>query len=330
MGKYTTAQVDAQSGIRLQGPSPGCASVDIRKPNCYATGRMTTARFATVVVTGAAGMLGQEVCAAAPEWATVAALTRASGDLSVAEQARAAVGGAEPDIVIHCAAYTDVDGATRDPESAQRGNVVATRNVARICNELGARLLYVSTDYVFDGASDRPSVESTEPSPINAYGRTKLDAEAEAACVGSHLIVRTQWLFGPAGRNFIEAILNAARAGKNLRVVQNEHGHPTYTPDLAAGLWRLLETPATGIVHMTNDGVCTRLELARAALAEAGLGDAEVMGIDSDEWPSPTRRPLHAVLESERLDALGVAPLRSWREAVRDYAAVLEQRWATE
>ncbi len=288
------------------------------------------ARFATVAVTGAAGMLGQEVCVAVPEWATVVALTRADGDLSVAAEARDAVGGAEPDIVVHCAAYTDVDGATRDPESARRGNAVATRNVARACDELGARLLFVSTDYVFDGASDRPCVESTEPSPINAYGRTKLAAEAQAARVGSHMIVRTQWLFGPGGRNFVEAILNAARVGKSLRVVQNEHGHPTYTPDLAAGLWRLLETPEQGIVHLTNSDACTRLQLARAALDEAGLGDTEVAGIDSAEWPSPTRRPLHAVLESERLDTLGVAPMRHWSEALTDYVAILRRRWTAE
>lgn len=308
----------------------GSGFVDIRWSNCYAVSRMTRARSATVVVTGAAGMLGQEVCTAAPEWATVVALTRADGDLSVAGEARQAIGAAKPDVVVHCAAYTDVDGATRDPESAHRGNVIVTRHVADICGELGARLLFVSTDYVFAGASDSPCVESTRPSPINAYGRTKLGAEMEAARAQRHLIVRTQWLFGPGGRNFVEAILNAARAGKSLRVVQNEHGHPTYAPDLAEGLWRLLETPADGIVHLTNSGVCSRLELARAALDEAGLGDVAITGIDSDEWPGPTRRPLHAVLESERLSGLGVAPLRHWTEALRDYVAVLRRRWESQ
>lgn len=297
---------------------------------------MTSARPATVAVTGASGMLGQEVCRTAPRWATVVSLTRADGDLSVAEEATEALSGAAPDFVVHCAAYTDVDGATRHPEAARRGNVVATRNVARVADEFGAGLLFVSTDYVFDGGSDRPCVESTPPSPINVYGRTKLEAEGEAAHVDRHLIVRTQWLFGPGRRNFVEAILDAARAGKSLRVVQNEHGHPTYAPDLAPGLWRLMErawrseASATGIVHMTNSGVCTRLELAQAALREAGLGGTEITGIDSDQWPSPTRRPLNAVLESERLEALGLAPLRHWSEALRDYVAVLRERWGNE
>lgn len=272
-------------------------------------------------------MLGREVCATAPAWATVVALTRADGDLSEATEAAAAVGGARPDVVVHCAAYTDVDGATEDPESARLGNVTATRNVAAVCGELAARLIHLSTDYVFAGASDCPCVESTEPSPVNVYGETKLAAEREAATVARHLIVRTQWLFGPGGRNFIEAILDAARAGRSLQVVHNEHGHPTYTPDLARGIWRLLETPADGIVHLTNRGVCSRLEFAQAALDEAGLGDTPVTGIDSAQWPSPTKRPLHAVLESERLDEIGVRPPRHWREALGEYVALLRDRW---
>jgi len=275
-------------------------------------------------------MLGQEICRTAPSWATLVALTRADGDLSEEAGAAAALGGTQADVVVHCAAYTNVDGATEDPEAARRGNVLATRNVAGICRDLGAQLIHISTDYVFDGTSDRPCVESTPPSPINVYGETKLAAEHEAAEVRRHLIVRTQWLFGPGRRNFIEAILGAARAGKSLKVVQNEYGHPTYTPDLALGIWRLIETSADGIVHLTNSGVCSRLEFAQAALTEADLGDTEIVGIDSDEWPSPTRRPLHAVLDSERLEELGIAPLRQWGEALRDYVAILRERWRHE
>ncbi len=281
-----------------------------------------------VAVTGAAGMLGQDVCSSAPSWAAVTPLTRDDGDLSIPEQASEAVGGAEPDAIVHCAAYTDVDGATENPEAAERGNVVATRNVARVADDLGAYLLFVSTDYVFAGTSARPCVEATPPSPINVYGRTKLGGEAEVATVDDHLILRTQWLFGPGGRNFVEAIVDAAREGKRLQVVSNEYGHPTYAPDLALGIWQLLEQSVTGVVHLTNRGVCTRLELARAALDEAGLTDVEITGIDSEQWPGETRRPLHAVLESERLDTLGIAPLRHWTEALRDYIAVLQERRA--
>lgn len=280
-----------------------------------------------MAVTGAAGMLGQDVVRTAPPWATVVPLTRAEGDLSVPEQARAALQPIAPDVIVHCAAFTNVDEATRNPEAAWRGNVVATRNVASVARELGSRLLYVSTDYVFDGTSARPYTETAAPSPLNPYGASKLGGERAASAVPGHLIVRTQWLYGPGGRSFVRAILEAARAGKTLRVVEDEWGCPTYTPDLAEGLWRLLETNATGIVHLTNTGACNRLELAAAALAEAGLSGVELTGIRAEQWPSPTRRPQNAVLASERLDALGLTPLRPWRQALADYVAWLRAEW---
>ncbi len=284
----------------------------------------------TVAVTGAAGMLGQDVVRTAPSWATVVPLTRAEGDLSVSAEARACLLRAAPEVIVHCAAFTNVDEATRDPEKAWRSNVVATRNVAAVARELRARLLYISTDYVFDGARSRPYTESAAPAPLNPYGASKLAGERAATAVPGPLIVRTQWLYGPGGRNFVWAILEAARAGKPLRVVEDEWGCPTYTPDLAEGLWRLLETTATGIVHLTNTGACSRLELAAAALAAAGLSGVELTGIRAEEWPSPTRRPRHAVLAGERLRALGLKPLRPWREALADYVTWLCARWAAE
>lgn len=284
----------------------------------------------TVAVTGAAGMLGQDVVRTAPSWATVVPLTRAEGDLSVPAEACACLLRAAPDAIVHCAAFTNVDEATRDPEKAWRSNVGATHNVAAVARELRARLLYISTDYVFDGTRSRPYTESAAPAPLNPYGAGKLAGERAASAAPGHLIVRTQWLYGPGGRNFVRAILEAARAGKPLRVVEDEWGCPTYTPDLAEGLWRLLETNATGIVHLTNTGACSRLELATAALAAAGLADVELIGIRAEEWPSPTRRPRHAVLASERLHTLGLKPLRPWREALADYVIWLCARWTAE
>ncbi|MGC9316744.1 MAG: dTDP-4-dehydrorhamnose reductase [Armatimonadota bacterium] len=287
---------------------------------------MANGRPTTAAVTGAAGMLGQEVCRAAPQWVTPICLTRAGGDLTVAAEARRALHSARPEIIIHCAAWTDVDGATRDPEAAWQANAVATEHVAEVAAELDARLLYVSTDYVFSGA-DGPYVESDAPSPVNPYGESKLAGERAVAELPTHLIVRTQWLYGPGGRNFVEAILEAARQGRALRVVQNEYGCPTYAPDLAGALWQLLEADARGVMHVVNQGACSRLELAYAALAEAGLEDVKVTGIASEQWPSPTRRPVNAVLASERLAEVGLAPLRPWRQALRDYVAVLRGRW---
>jgi dTDP-4-dehydrorhamnose reductase len=273
-----------------------------------------------VVVTGAAGMLGQEVCARAPGWASAAPLDLEDGDLSVPEEARGVVTSLAPEIIIHCAAYTDVDGCTREPARAWANNAVATENVAAAALELKARLLYLSSEYVFDGTKEEPYLEDDEPAPLNVYGESKLAGErAVTAAVANHLIVRTQWLYGPGGKNFVAAILNAARSGKDLRVVEDERGCPTYAPDLAEAIWLLLGTEATGIVHVTNQGACSRLELASAALAEAGMGEVEVAGIPSSEWDSPTTRPLKAVLGSRRLEGLGVPPLRPWREALREY-----------
>ncbi len=271
-------------------------------------------------MTGAAGMLGQEVCAKAPNWAAVAPLCRDDGDLSVNDDAHRALMAVSPAIIVHCAAYTDVDGCTRDPARARANNVVATENVAGVAGELRARLLYVSTDYVFDGSKCEPYLEDDEPAPLNVYGETKLAGErAVSSAAPDHLIVRTQWLYGPGGKNFVASILNAARSRKHLRVVQDEQGCPTYAPDLAEAIWRLLETEAGGIVHVTNQGACSRLELALAALAEAGLSEVEVEGIPSAAWDSPTTRPLDSVLGSKRLRAIGVPPLRPWRDALREY-----------
>ena len=268
-------------------------------------------------------MLGQDVCRMAPRWARVTALTRADGDLAAPEQARAALAAPSPEIIIHCAAYTDVDGCTRDPDRAWRNNAVATANVAAVAGEIGAVVLYISTDYVFDGSKGEPYLEDDEPAPLNPYGESKLAGEQAVAGAAEHVIVRTQWLYGPGGRNFVLSVLRAAVAGKRLRVVTDEVGCPTWTPDLAAGLWRLLESGGRGIFHMTGQGACSRLELARVALDDAGMREVPIEGILSAQWDSPTVRPLNATLGSSRLAQVGVAPLRPWREALAEYVALL-------
>lgn len=278
-----------------------------------------------VAVTGAGGMLGQDVCRTAPPWAAVAALTREHGDLAEAAQAREALFAVRPQIIIHCAAYTDVDGCTRDPARAWRDNAQATRNVAEVAGALGAVLLYLSTDYVFDGTKGQPYLEDDEPRPLNPYGESKLAGEVAVRELSEHVIVRTQWLYGPGGRSFVLSILRAARAGRQLRVVSDERGRPTYTPDLAAGLWRLLEAGGRGVFHMAGGGECTRLELARAALDEAGWGAVPITPIRADEWDSATLRPLDARLGDSRLSQLGIPPLRPWREALHEYVAWLLQ-----
>jgi len=274
-------------------------------------------------VTGAAGMLGQELCRAAPDWATVTALTREHGDLAVVEQAREAFIVASPRIIIHCAACADVDGCTRDPDRAWADNALATGNVAMAAEEIGALALYLSTDYIFDGTKGAPYLEDDEPNPLNVYGESKLAGEQAIRELSEHLIVRTQWLYGPGGRNFVASILQAAADGRGLRVVEDEIGCPTYAPDLAEGIWRLLASGARGTFHLVGRGSCSRHELARAALDEAGMSETPVGRMLSADWDSPTVRPLDTRLGDSRLAEAGVEPLRAWREALAEYVGSL-------
>lgn len=271
-----------------------------------------------VLITGAHGMLGTALSCCAPADVCPVGVDLPDGDLTDAAAAEALIGRHAPQVVIHCAAMTDVDGCTRDPERAMRVNGAATANVAQACRRHGARLIYISTDYVFAGDLGRPYLESDEPRPLNPYGESKLAGERAAAELSDHLIVRTQWLYGPAGKNFIATIVNAARTRPSLRVVADEWGSPTYVPDLAAALWQVATQPVTGIVHITNSGVCTWHGLAVKALALAGLA-TPVEPISAAEWGSPTVRPKYSPLGNQRWLELGHAPLRPWQEAVAEY-----------
>jgi dTDP-4-dehydrorhamnose reductase len=263
-------------------------------------------------------MLGTELMSCPPAGWTVVGVDLEDGDLSDAGEARRIVAAHQPQVLIHCAAWTDVDGCTRDPGRAMLLNGGATRNVAAACGAVGARMLYLSTDYVFAGDLERSYVEDDEPRPLNPYGESKLAGERAVAELTDHLIVRTQWLYGPAGKNFVATIVRAARAHGKLRVVADQWGSPTYARDLAAGLWQLAPLAATGIAHLTNSGIATWHELATHAIAAAGVA-AEVEPIAAAEWASVTARPRYSPLANRRWGELGFPPLRSWQEAVTGY-----------
>ena len=273
-----------------------------------------------VVVTGAAGMLGSALMDLTPASVAAVGVDLVDGDLSILDGARSTLAPARPTVVIHCAAYTDVEGCTQQPARAHQHNAIATGNVAQVCAEMGARLLYISTDYVFDGTKGAPYNEDDQPRPLNAYGESKLAGErATQQLVDNSLIVRTQWLFGPGGKNFVDAIVTKARQEEEVRVVADEYGSPTYTHDLAGALWKLALADVHGIVHVTNSGYCSWAQLARCALDAAGLEAVAVEEISRDDWPSPTRRPRFAVLDNRRWQQLGFIPLRPWQEAVGEY-----------
>ncbi len=198
-------------------------------------------------------------------------------------------------------------------------NGQGTHNVALACREAGARLLYVSTDYVFDGQKDSPYVETDDPNPINTYGKSKLQGENYVRVLQDSWIVRVSWLFGPLGKNFVRTILGRAREGQNLRVVDDQVGAPTYTLDAAEKIGQIIERGAPGIYHVTNQGYCSWFEFAAEILAQAGLGGAPLSPISSLALGRPAARPKNSRLADTRLAASGMGPLPPWQDALRRY-----------
>jgi dTDP-4-dehydrorhamnose reductase len=258
-----------------------------------------------VVITGSGGQLGRALAEAfaADE---VNALRHADWD--VREPAPAGLGA---DLVLHAAGWTRVDDAELDPEGAAAVNVAGTRNAAG----LGAPLVYFSTDYVFDGAQREPYVESDAPNPLSVYARTKLAGERE---VVDGWIVRSSWLFGPAGHNFVRTMLRLGAERDEVRVVDDQVGSPTYVRHLAEATRELIECPR-GIWHVAAGGECSWAEFATAIFEEAGV-ECRVVPISSDEYGAPAPRPAYSVLRSERPDA---PRLPHWREGLRECLAAM-------
>jgi dTDP-4-dehydrorhamnose reductase len=257
-------------------------------------------------------MLGSDV--AAPG---AIALSHAELDVTDAGAVARAFEEARPDAVIHCAAWTDVDGAEAEEEAATLLNGRAAGIVAAAARAVGAAVVYPSTDYVFDGASERPYVESDPVAPQSAYGRSKLAGEqAVAAANERHFIVRTSWLFGTGGKNFVDTMLGLGR--DEVRVVDDQVGRPTYTGHLATALVELAETDAYGIHHIAGGGEpCSWFEFAKAIFSEAEL-DVRVVPCSTDEFPRPAQRPAYSVLDSERPEAIR---LPDWRSGLGAYLA---------
>ncbi|MFB9236370.1 dTDP-4-dehydrorhamnose reductase [Plantactinospora siamensis] len=272
-------------------------------------------------------MLGRDLLAALaahPRLAATAA-TRAEVDITDPDAVRAAVAG--HDVVINAAAWTDVDGAERDEDAATAVNGTAVGHLARACAVMGARLLQISTDYVFPGTGRRPYPEDAPTAPVNAYGRGKLAGEQ---AVTRHLpdagyIVRTAWLYAPHGRSFVGTMLRLAAERDHLEVVNDQTGQPTSAAALAGLLIRLAEAAlagraAPGIYHGTAAGQASWYDLARAAFALRGLDPDRIRPVSSDRFPRPARRPGYSVLGHDRWAAAGLRPLPDWRTGL---AAVL-------
>ena len=226
----------------------------------------------------------------------------------------------KPQAVVHAAAFTAVDECELQPAEAFRVNAEGTRNVASACRQARIPMLYVSTDYVFDGEKTEPYVESDSPNPINIYGRSKLEGERYVSdLVGRFWIVRTSWLFGPLGKNFVKTILDMAWRGESLRVVNDQVGSPTYTVDLATALEQIFEKGGSGIYHVTNQGHCSWYEFAEEILRQAGLEGISLTPIPTSASGRPAPRPRNSCLANTRLQEDGLALLPPWQDALRRY-----------
>lgn len=275
-----------------------------------------------LIVTGAAGRLGSQLVEIlTAQGHQVTGIDIVGGgveniDITDFDAIRHFVADHKPDLVLHPAAWTDVDGCTRDPEKAIVINGLGTQHVALAAAGVGAGVLYVSSNEVFAGDISLAYREYDQTGPVNPYGYSKWVGEQALKHINPrHYIVRTAWLFAHGGRNFIQAILGAAEAGKPLRVVANEVANPTYNDDLAEAIAQLIQTERYGIYHLTNSGACSRLAFARYALDQSGWKDTPITPINSRDWQRASSPPLHASLENLAGRQIGIT-LRPWQQAV--------------
>jgi len=281
-----------------------------------------------ILVTGSEGMLGGAVVSRLGAAHEVRGVDRRDGDLTREKEARALCDGFDPERIIHCAAWTDVDAAEADFEGARAVNATATGFLADWCRGSGAALTYLSTDYVFRGAPRGGGYdEEDERDPINAYGRSKAEGEELVAALGdAGQIVRTSWLFGDGPVHFPRTILRLLSERESLSVVDDQEGCPTYAEDLAEVLAFLAEAGRGGIYHATNAGTCTWFDLAREVARRGGHDPERIRPCGSEAYPRPAVRPECSVLRSRRLEELGCAPRPDWRDALDRYLKLLDSR----
>ncbi len=277
-----------------------------------------------VLVTGACGMLGTDLCAALSRagWQVVAADV-AEFDITDRGATYAFVQECSPAVIVNCAAYTAVDQAERNRDLAFRVNRDGARNLAAAAAAIGTPVLHMSTDYVFDGTKAGAYTEEDQPNPQSVYGESKLAGErAVREALAEHYIVRTAWLYGIHGKSFPQTMLRLAQEGRPIRVVNDQRGCPTYTEHLAEALIAIIARPNYGICHAVNSGSCTWYELACEVLRSAGV-EAEVVPITTAEYPTPARRPANSVLDTSRLEQVYGISLPDWRAGVAAFC----ERW---
>jgi dTDP-4-dehydrorhamnose reductase len=270
-----------------------------------------------ILLTGAGGQLGRDLGEVLVQH-EVEALGHDALDIADRGAVGAIVERTRPAWIVNAAAFNDVDGAETAQDRAFAVNADGPENLAAAARRTGARLVHISSDYVFDGRKGSAYTEDDPPDPLSVYGKSKHAGELRVLESGARAcVLRTAWLYGRHGKNFVKAIQSAAKAGKPLKVVSDQVGSPTATLDLARAIRQLLDSEIEGLFHVANAGACSRYEFARAILD----GQAEVMAVRSSEMPRPAPRPANSSLRSTRWAAAGMAPLRSWQEALSEYLA---------
>jgi dTDP-4-dehydrorhamnose reductase len=268
-----------------------------------------------VLLLGAGGMLGHDLATSVPSGTALYAPTLDDLDITDSAALGARIEALRPEVIINAAGYTAVDRAETETEQAHRVNAVAVGELGRLAARAGARVVHFSSDYVFSGMATRPYREGDPTDPVNVYGATKLAGErALAYSDATWLIVRTQWLFGAHGTSFPRTMWDRARAGQATRVVNDQRGRPTYTKDLAAAVWRLIERGARGVLHVANGGEATWFDVAAQVFARAGRRDLLTPCTTAD-YPTPARRPRYSVLDTTKFAGLA-GGLPRWEDAL--------------
>lgn len=273
-----------------------------------------------ILVTGASGQLGYDVIKELKA-RTIDCLGVNSSqfDITDLKKVREFIVAYRPDAIIHCAAYTAVDKAEDDVDNCRRVNALGTENIAAICREIDAKMVYISTDYVFPGTGEQFYEVEDATGPINVYGLTKLEGEqAVEALLTKYFIVRISWVFGYNGNNFVKTMLKLGETHKELNVVSDQIGSPTYTADLAALLCAMVVTDKYGIYHATNEGICSWAEFAREIFAQAKM-DIKVTPIPASKYPVRAARPANSRLSKAKLVQNGFQKLTNWQDAIVRY-----------
>lgn len=277
-----------------------------------------------VLVTGVKGQLGYDVVNELEKRGHTAVGTDVDNmDITNPELVEKTLNEVRPDAVIHCAAYTAVDAAEDNVELCRRINADGTKNIAVVCEKLDIKMMYISTDYVFNGEGENFWEPDDVREPLNVYGQTKYEGELEVEKhVEKFFIVRIAWVFGVNGKNFIKTMLRLGENNKTVNVVNDQVGSPTYTYDLARLLVDMIETEKYGRYHATNEGLCTWYEFAKEIFRQAGM-DVEVRPVTSDEFPSKAKRPHNSRISKEKLSEAGFERLPAWQDALERYLSVI-------